>query len=429
MNPLKRATFRLKCVVAMAAAGTSYGATTSSSAIIANSVLTTPGASAPKSLPDRPEDVYNLRNYCDDPCNTAAQQTAAFHRVEARINSGQGGTLYVPMGNWRFDAHVSGPILFQRYGASIKGAGVGTTTVTVTEGAFVTWTIVPGFANGGHGSMSDIRLYGTDNPTSGAQVLLDRVNGFDLSNVWLGGGFVSLDLASATGVHGTNVTIEGDNRTPGSILMRVHRANEKAGHSSENDFVNINLRGASGRTVTNSLVVNDSDGLWLNGGHIGFAVAEAFLLHPEYTSDAIDNIHSIGVDYDTAGYGVRFTPLAGWHGIAGNDYFLGGLAELMDNDGLRVDDSGVVGLVLDGFSTLRNGGYGINIVAGQHVTINGGDHAGNNQNNTGASHINIGGIAAFVSISSVSYRTWHTPTLNNLQISDTADFVSVGPSD
>lgn len=371
---------------------------------------------------------YNLRDYCDAGCDTAAQQTVAFHRVEARINAGQGGSLYVPAGSWRYDGRISGPMIFSTYGASIKGAGVGTTTVTVFGGAFATWTVAPNRPNGGHGGMADIRLYEADNPSSGAQVLLDRVAGFDLSNVWFGGGFVSLDLASAVGVHGTNVTIQGDNTTPGSILMRVHRANERAGHSSENTFANLNLRGAGGRTVTNSLVVNDSDGLWLTAGHIGFCIAEALLLKPEYPRDAIYNLHSVGVDYDTAGYGIHFAPLVGWTGEIGNNHFIGGLAELMDFDGFRVDNPGVVGLVLESFSTLRDGGYGINIAAGRHITINGGDHAGNNQNNAGASHIRIGGNAAFVSVSGVSYRNWHTPNVNNLQISDAADFISVGPS-
>lgn len=375
-------------------------------------------------------DVVNIVDYCTLSCSTVAQQTAAYLAAVAYINSKGGGTVYFPQGNWNFDASVAGPGVFTTYGASIKGSGVGSTTITVFNGSFATWTPPLNQPNGGHGSISDLRLYESDNPGSGAQILFDRVNGMEISNLWIGGGHISLDLASAVGVHGSNVTIEGDNTSSGAVGLRIHRASSGSSHNSENNFTNLNIRGANGKTIQNAILLNDSDGLFINNGHIGFSSAEAFLIQPEYASDYVDNVHSIGVDYDTANYGVRFAPYVGtFTGYIGQNTFSGGLVEIMNHDGFRVDDPAVRDLTLSGFSTTLNGSVGINIQAGSNISITGGTFRCDNTNNDGSPHILIGGTSANVSVTGVGYRGGCVNGVPyNLLISNTADYVNVGPA-
>jgi hypothetical protein len=278
--------------------------------------------------------------------------------------------------------------------------------------------------------LANIRLYESDVPTSGAQVLLDQVNGFEISNVWMGGGFIGLDLASAVEVHGNNVTIIGDNKTSGSMGMRVHRHSSSTGNSAENNFVNLNVRGSSGRTITNALRISDSDGLWITGGHFGFSSAEAVLIEAENSTDALDNIHLTAVDFDTDSFGVHFVKLKGFTGHNGNNFITAGLAELSDNDGIRVDDSTVTALTLVNVQTLLNGANGINIQAGSHISIVGGSHGNNNTANCGASHISIGGTASYVTLDGISYELagGSVGVASNVTIASTADYINVGPS-
>lgn len=362
-------------------------------AILATGSVTarTPGA--------RAAEVFNVLDWCSSvTCTGVTLQDAAVGAAVTAINAAGGGQLYFAPGlSWAINTqHV-----FTTYAASVVGGGINTTTILTNGGGGFEWTTATSQSNGGHCTIRDFRMFQNDNATSGSQILLNNVDFCTLNNLQLGGGFISLDIASSVAITITNFIIEGHNNTSGSMGMRIHRTNSGASNASEIEMTNFDIRADASGTLTYGMRVSDSDGLYVGNGHIGFGASAGILIQAENTTDQLDGILFANTNVDTTSVGpeVDIETQAGQTGADGGNGFVGGSIANATAAGVLMNDSNAQNWTFTGVQFNSNGTHGIDIEAGTGIVIVGGSFVCNNRSAASANHVNMGGSASYVVVS------------------------------
>jgi hypothetical protein len=342
------------------------------------------------------------------------------------------------------------------------------------------------------------RIFMSSNPTAGALLKLDHAQFGHIDNVEIEGGFIDYLCISCLSMSFDSPATNGGNTTAGSKIMEFTKFKITQSTSVDtpsgnvlpftntagvfvgqtvacanvsgvlvSSFVantSVTLSGAvsgdvppstvctftdpnnsdnhliapkfeGGHTTTDALVVTNSDGLDIIGGHIGFVAGNAFRVQPLNVDDAIDGIACGNASFDTAQYGVHFMPIASFVGKVGFIYFTGCNSQNTTAEGFRVDapivptDPWVDDLKLTGWGAILSGTNGINFQGGQNIAVTGGTFKNNNLSAATGDHILIAGATSRITVSGATFAKGTTGTVvNDIEVLGTADYFTIGPN-
>ena len=174
--------------------------------------------------------------------------------------------------------------------------------------------------------MRDLSIYcQASNPTAGALVRLTHVNTLaEWSNIELAAGYGGLFLESV--VHGEfhGVDIKSDanftSLKANSYLVKISKATSGV-NSAELHFYGSDWRGQNGNNYLDyGIIIECCDGVWFNGGHVGFCASAALLIKPQTITTQVSavNINNLYLDTVTGGYGLLIDEPVGYTGQFGS---------------------------------------------------------------------------------------------------------------
>jgi hypothetical protein len=249
--------------------------------------------------------------------DTAAIQAA----IDAAAAAGGAAVLFAS-GRYR----TTSTLTVSSSSISLVGSGVGATFIfpAQSSGDVIHFAGTAG-ANILRVGMRDLSIYGqASNPTSGALVRMSHVNtlaGFD--NVELAAYFGCLHLESV--VHGTfhGVDLKSDatftSRANGSYLLKIAQASGGA-LPAELHFYGSEWRGMFGNNYLDyGIWITAGDGIWFNGGHVGFCGQAGLNLQPATASTQLTavNVRNMYIDTVTTGSAVDLVEPTSYTGVFG----------------------------------------------------------------------------------------------------------------
>lgn len=382
--------------------------------------------------------IFPAKNYGFSPSASGAVNRAALVAAIADACTAVKAIVQIDGGSYNLSTSA-GEIVINCSGVSLVGAGMGATTILPSGTGNVFHFVPSSGPNILRNGMSGMLIYRQDNPTSGASLVLEKTNTFVLYNVEIDGGFTNLDCVSCAGTLAPNLRLGGNNSTTGSALARIRRGDNLTGsvNPSENFFSNANWRSQNTGGYTNALVINDTDGFDLVGGHIGFTSGAAVLVTPGSNasgagtnSDFVAGIRILGATFDTSQSCVDFEPLASYTGSNGLHVIEGSNCELMTGDGYKFNDSSVNNVSVSGGQVLTVQNNGFNIAAGTLISLNGVKVIAANGANNGSNSILISGSASHVAINGQQLAKGSGPAMtNHINVTGTSDYIEVGKGD
>ena len=300
--------------------------------------------------------------------STAAIQAAA-NQACVLATAATPGVVWLPGGTYQVNGTVTvtcNHVLFQ--GASYGGTNIlstGTGDVFFISGSGTGWTT-------SDISFDSISGFRTDNVASGVFIHYKHNQESRITNVKAKGWFGDIQFESVGNVMVSNVFFGGGNTTPGSFIMKADRALSADFNNSTIQCVNCTITGSTPNAgYTNALVINNSDGIWFSGGHIGFTSGAALLAKPGFVSDAIDNVHFSNVDFDSSGNCMDFETITSFTGAYNSIDIKGGTCELSTGDGVVLNATSLTGFHYTDFHDILNGGRGALINSGANIEMHG----------------------------------------------------------
>ena len=348
--------------------------------------------------------------------------------IQAAINAVQAigqGCVYFPAGTYV----VNSPLTITSNNIHLAGAGTSATFVYAfqTSGNFISYT---GLAGGGIREMTIIG--GAQNQTSGALVYLSECANMRFLNVDILQYFGCLHLESVTDSLFTSVTLRSDNNftsiMTGSYLLKVSKS--ATGYiPSEIHFTNVDWRGqrASGSSFLDyAVILNSVDGLWINGGHIGFCQTAAILIQPQNATAVCTAFNTTNTYIDSIPNGrgvyikepVGYTGDQGAHSIRLAQVFncnRGVEIECLTKNPFTVSIAQALYIVLDA----------VLITKGDNITVNLESAYNINTAGTGGSGIVIGGSGTGYKLLACVEKTGTYTPAYGVYLSGTVDQVSI----
>lgn len=361
--------------------------------------------------------TFNVKDYGMEPgASSSANLTALLATISAvcTTTGNMYKTLYIPAGNYNIDTTSAWTIPCDY--VRVKGDGVQSTFLFPNG----TGNMFAMSAAQGDFAFSDFSIWRNDNATAGTAFVFNNQYYF-LHNVTLTGVFGGVEVSSGQNVYIDNLVTQGSNSTSGSFGVWAHRTT----NSSPNAIAWVTASNLS-ETVDEAVFIQDYDGFWLTGCHVGITRVAALLHQPQFTNDQLTGLHVTNTDFDTGGtYGIHYAALGGYTGSEGLDSIADSDAGLATT-GVLLEDPGLVGLSLTNFMTAFNHQTGISITAGKNITITGSNFLGNNHDNGGSFDLSITGGSYIVAVGN-NYGTWasHTGAVH-VNIGGTADYIIEG---
>jgi len=246
--------------------------------------------------------------------------------IQAAINAAQAagqGCVYFPAGTYRANSGLS----ITSNNIHLAGAGTSATFLYgfQTSGNFLSYTGTTGTPLSGGGIREMTIIGGAQNQTSGALVRFANCNGIRCLNVDIREYFGCLLLESVTDSLFTSVTLRSDNNftsiKTGSYLLTVSKATGGV-TPSEIHFTGVDWRGqraAGSNYLDYGVILNCFDGLWINGGHIGFCQSAGVLIQPQDATALCGAFNTSNVYLDSIpnGRGLHIKEPAGYTGNQG----------------------------------------------------------------------------------------------------------------
>ena len=367
----------------------------------------------------RPTGGWDWREFgASTGATAAANRDAAIAATAAAVRTGL--SVFLPAGSYSIDTTTTPFSSTSKFSVTSDGQAV----LFPTGGGTV-------FQTTGGGSISNVIVYTTTNPTTGVGILYDGTGGLNLNNVGVAGMFTNFECKSCSGLMANNVTFSGNNSTTGSTLLRIHAKDGSVGSTPGDLFIaNAQIRASVNGGYTHAVVVNALDGLQMVNAHIGFTAADAMLLQPEYTTGNLVGINcaSCGIDLNNGGSasGIVMAPLAGFTGHRGANTFvltqING-APASGSQCLAISDPAEQGDAFIGFVAGNCGSSGVSITAGSGVKFLGGSLSNNNLANDGSPDMAIAN-ASNVSVRLDMASGAHVPA-EHVLVSGTSTNVSV----
>lgn len=405
--------------------------------------VTAAGAPTPRSTAARAADTLNVADFGMTPTNTAAQNATAWAAVHARYEAlGGSARIFIPAGGYNLDVSAGPFILDGRYWA-VDGPGAlivpvnGTTVLQCQPANPVAYPWA------GNARISGLSIYRTDNPTSGASIVLDNCNDVMLENLTLTGGYRNLWLKSSVAIFGRGLNLGGANSTAGSTIFAQDQSTTSGfanPNSSENFFTDLDFRGGVHGAYDYGIAVSNADGTTFAHGHVGFVNYDSILVKPGGTTTQLTGLTFVAVDTDGSGTGTshvgngyHFAAPGGYSGSSGYHRIIGSAMGFSNGSGVLAEDPALIGLSITNPSIAYAGqisGDGITVSAGSDIDIIGGAFHENNSAGGNARHIRIGGTASGVYVGGVAFAagTQGYTVPYDLGVEGTARNVMVAPN-
>lgn len=275
-----------------------------------------------RNIQDKAREIFSVKDF-GAVGNAVADDTAA---IQAAINAAQAvgqGCVYFPAGTYRANSGLT------ITGNNIHLAGAGTSATFLygfqASGNFLSYagTVSTPISGGGIREMTIIG--GAQNQTSGALVRFSNCNGIRCSNADIREYFGCMLLESVTDSLFTSVTLRSDNNfttiRSGSYLLTVSKASGGV-TPSEIHFTGVDWRGqrpAGSNYLDYGVILNCFDGIWINGGHIGFCKSAGVLIQPQDATALCGalNTSNLYLDSVPSGRGLHIKEPAGYTGDQG----------------------------------------------------------------------------------------------------------------
>jgi hypothetical protein len=253
--------------------------------------------------------------------------------IQAAINfcaAAGRGAVRLPAGTYKFTSQL----LIASDNVVLEGDGIGATFLfpTMSSGDCIYF-----YKSGGtlqRIGMRNISVYGlATDATSGALVRVRDANTLsEWDNVELAGYFGALHLESV--VHGTfhGLDLKGDanmtSRKTDSYLLRISQSSGGA-IPGELHFYGSEWRGQAGNNYLDfAVLIEAADGIWFNGGHMGFCGQSAMRLKPQATTTQLTAVNTRNVYLDTVdptnatnGWGLEIAEITSYTGVSGAHSF------------------------------------------------------------------------------------------------------------
>lgn len=230
--------------------------------------------------------------------------TAAIQAAVNAVSAAGRGEVYFPAGTYKTTATVT----ISSSNVSLVGAGIGVSFIypAQSSGDVIYFSGTTGTPLQRVG-MRELSMYGqATNPTSGALVRMSNVNTV--------AGFINVELAAYFGalllesvVHGTfhGIDLKSDanftSRRTDSYLLKISQASGGA-LPAELHFYGSEWRGMNGNNHLDYAVwIEAADGIWFNGGHIGFVGQHGMMLKPAATNTQLTAVNVRNMYIDTCG--------------------------------------------------------------------------------------------------------------------------------
>jgi hypothetical protein len=275
-----------------------------------------------RNMQDKAREVFSVKDF-GAAGNGVIDDTAA---IQAAINAAQAvgqGCVYFPAGTYRANSGLS------ITGNNIHLAGAGTSATFLygfqASGNFLSYTGTTGAPLSGGGIREMTIIGGAQNQTSGALVRFANCNGVRCLDVDIREYFGCLLLESVTDSLFTSVTLRSDNNftslKTGSYLLTVSKASGGV-TPSEIHFTGVDWRGqrAGGANYLDyGIILNCFDGVWINGGHVGFCQSAAILVQPQDATALCTALNTSNTYIDSVpnGRGVYIKEPVGYTGDQG----------------------------------------------------------------------------------------------------------------
>jgi hypothetical protein len=314
------------------------------------------------------------------------------------------GLVYIPAGNYKVLGTVS-----ITCNARIVGAGKSITVLQRggASGDLFYWAkspVAPYLTGGG---IAELRIYRTDNPSSGAGVHLNNVQLWTCDNVEVDGEFYGFQVESGLNNTWKGCSVSGSNTAAGSALWKFNKSSAGgSSNNSENTISDSDSRAQNVGSYTYGILMQNSDGLRFCC-HLYGASVSGLEIQPATTADKIDNLDFGTANLDTNGVGVRC--------LSGNlpggystpiDIIKVGMAELSTTDGIQNSCSMVTRLSTNGGFVILNGRDGVNLSAGSRFDLSHTFFDGNNNAGGGSdAHIVLSGTVAQVNCDGAQFMT------------------------
>jgi hypothetical protein len=260
----------------------------------------------------------------------SADDTDAINAAIAEVAALGRGVVRFPAGTYKFTSQL----LIASDNVVLEGDGIGVTFLypTMSSGDCIYF-----YKSGGtlqRVGMRNISVYGlATDATSGALVRVRDANTLaEWSNVELAGYFGALHLESV--VHGTfhGLDLKGDanmtSRKTDSYLLKITQSSGGA-IPGELHFYGSEWRGQAGNNYLDyAVLIQAGDGIWFNGGHMGFCGQAAMRLNPQSVTTQLTGINTRNVYLDTVdptnatnGCGLDLTEPTSYTGVFGAHSF------------------------------------------------------------------------------------------------------------
>jgi hypothetical protein len=402
----------------------------STSFIYPNNVdVTATGSTTPRTLANRFAETVNVLDYGADPTGNVDSTSAIQSAINKVQTIGQ-GAVYFPKGTYIANSSlsISSNNVFL-IGECVSGTFLYTFKIS---GDFITFSGSTSTPISGLGVSDMTIIGGAQNQSSGALVKMTNCNNICFSNVNITDYFGCLHLESVTAALFSNTTLRSDNNFTsimiGSYLLKVSKAIGGV-VSSEIHFTNVDWRGeraAGSNFLDYGVILNCFDGVWFNGGHIGFCNSAAILIQPQDTTAQITALFTNNTYIDSIpnGRGVYIKEISGYTGEQGSHAL--GFSNIYNcNRGVEVDC-----FTTNPFTVSISQAYYINldavlILKGDNITVNLESAYQINIAGTGGSGIVIGGTGTGYNLNvSVEKTGVYTPAYG-VYLSGTVDEVSI----
>jgi hypothetical protein len=227
-----------------------------------------------------------------------------------------------------------------------------------TPGAYVTGV-----------SLRDFRIYRNDNINGGVALHYIGVHQSSAQNIRITGAYGGVWCESCITSTWNNVNVVGDNTAIGAFGYMFSRAAYTGAATNSEVFVsNFDVRALHAPSMTFPIYVENADGIFFSGGHMGFSSAAAVTIQPA-ANDPLDNLYFSGCEFDNAPQGVYIAAPAGYTANFGQFVFAGSAATNNKVAGFYIDPSASMlnGVQATGMQFVNQGGLSTSIGGGVNI--------------------------------------------------------------
>lgn len=382
-----------------------------------------------RNMQDKAREIFSVKDFGAVGNGVANDRDA----IQAAINAAQAvgqGCVYFPAGTYRADSGLT------ITGNNIHLAGAGTSATFLygfqASGNFLSYagTVAAPLSGGGIREMTIIG--GAQNQTSGALVYFSNCNGIRCLDVDIREYFGCLHLESVTDSLFASVTLRSDNNftslKTGSYLLKVSKASGGV-TPSEIHFTGVDWRGqrAGGANYLDyGIVLNCFDGVWINGGHVGFCQSAAILVQPQDATALCTALNTSNTYIDSIpnGRGVYIKEPVGYTGDQGAHSIRlaqvyncnrGVEIECLTKNPFTVSIAQAFYIVLDAVLILKGDNITVNLESAYSINTAG----------TGGSGIVIGGSGTGYKLLACVEKTGSATPAYGVYLGGTVDQVSI----